>query len=409
MPTLRSASVGFWVGSGARDEPDALAGASHFLEHLLFKGTARRSAAEIAEAVESVGGDMNAFTSHELTSFYVRVPDRRLPLAVDILSDIVWSPALRPDEVESERKVILEEIRTRDDDPDDLVVDAFAGAIFPGHPIGREIVGSRETISGMPRAEIAEYHRTHYQPDNLVVAAAGNLAHDDVVALVEEGLRPADAPARPTRVLHDGAPGPEPLAVVEDDLEQVHLVMGMRALAADDPDRYAFGVLNQVLGGGMSSRLFQEVREQRGLAYSVYSFRAAYAETGAFGIYAGTAPERIAELLEVLHAQLDRVVADGGVTDRELDAAKGHIIGSAAVSLESSSSRMNRIGQSLLVHGEVPALDEVVARYDAVTAADVARVVDRVLAGAPRTLAAVGPVDAAALVAAGATGDAGAV
>ena len=402
MPTLRSASVGFWVGSGARDEPDALAGASHFLEHLLFKGTDRRSAAEIAESVESVGGDMNAFTSHELTSFYVRVPDRQLPLAVDILSDIVWSPALRPDEVESERKVILEEIRTRDDDPDDLVVDAFAGAVFPGHPIGREIVGSRETIEGMPRSEIATYHRTHYRPDNLVVAAAGNVEHDAVVALVEEGLREHDAPARPDRILHDGEPGPELLAVIEDDLEQVHLVLGMRALAVDDPDRYAFGVLNQVLGGGMSSRLFQEVREQRGLAYSVYSFRAAYAETGALGIYAGTAPERVGELLEVLHAQLDRLVADGGVTARELDAAKGHIVGSAAVSLESSSSRMNRIGQSLLVQGEVPALDEVVARYDAVTAADVARVVERVLVDAPRTLAAVGPVTEAELVTAGA-------
>ena len=299
--------------------------------------------------------------------------------------------------MESQRKFILEEIRTRDDDPDDLDVDAFAGAVFPGHPIGREIVGTRETIEGMPRERIADYHRTHYQPDNLVVAAAGNVDHDGVVALVEDALRVDDGPARPARLLHDGEPGPEALAVVEDDLEQVHLVLGTRALALDDPDRYAFGVLNQVLGGGMASRLFQEVREQRGLAYSVYSFRAAYAETGALGIYAGTAPERVGELLEVLHAQLDRLVADGGVSGRELDLAKGHIVGSAAVSLESSSSRMNRIGQSLLTHGEVPTLDEVVARFDAVTATDVARVVDRVLRDVPRTLAAVGPVTEADL------------
>jgi len=397
MPTLRSASVGFWVGSGARDEPDALAGASHFLEHLLFKGTDRRTAAEIAEEVESVGGDMNAFTSHEVTSFYVRVPAPRLALAVDVLSDIVWSPALRPDEVESERKVILEEIRTRDDDPDDVVVDAFAAAIFPGQPVGREIAGSRESIEGMPRDDIARYHRTHYQPDNLVVAAAGNVDHDEVVALVADALQIHDAPTRPERILHPGEPGPLPLVVIEDDLEQVHLVLGTRALAVDDPDRYALAMLNQVLGGGMSSRLFQEVREQRGLAYSVYSFRAAYAETGALGIYAGTAPERVGELLEVLHAQLDRIVADGGVTARELESAKGHIVGSAAVSLESSSSRMNRIGQSLLSHDEVPSLDELVVRFEAVTADDVARVVDRVLRDAPRTLAAVGPVDEAAL------------
>jgi len=397
LPALRSVAVGFWVGTGSRDEPGPLAGASHFLEHLLFKGTERRTAAEIAEAVESVGGDMNAFTGQEMTAYYVRMPDQRLPLALDILSDIVWSPALRPADVESERQVILEEIRMRDDTPDDLVHDLFSSAVFPGHPIGREITGGFDTIEPMARDAIAEFHAQHYHPSNVVVAAAGNLDHDEVVTLVEAGMRGV-AGERPPRELHRGEPGPNPVAVVEDDLEQVHLVLGLRALRRDDPDRYAFGVLNQVLGGGMSSRLFQEVREQRGLAYSVFSYRAAFVETGAFGIYAATAPEKVDELLGVLDAQIDRILADGGVSDRELESAKGHLTGSLALSLESSISRMHRIGRSELLLGEIPSLDELVTECEAVTAADVGRVVDRVFRENPRTLAAVGPVSEAALV-----------
>jgi predicted Zn-dependent peptidase len=391
LPALRSAAVGFWVGTGSRDEPDALAGASHFLEHLLFKGTERRTAVEIAEEVESVGGDMNAFTAQELTAYYVRVPDQRLELALDILSDIAWSPSLRPDDVESERQVILEEIRMRDDTPDDLVHDVFASAVFPEHPIGRQVVGSPETITAMDRDAIAEFHDQHYHPSNVVVAAAGNLDHETVVELVEQGLVRGRG-ERPPREPYHGDPPPLSVAAVEHDLEQAHIVLGMRALRRDDPDRYAFGVLNQVLGGGMSSRLFQEVREQRGLAYSVYSYRAAYEETGALGIYAGTAPERVDELLTVLDAQIDRILADGGVTDRELDAAKGHIIGSLALSLESSASRMHRLGRNELLMGEVPSLDELVAECEAVTAEDVGRVVERVMRDSRRTLAAVGPV-----------------
>jgi predicted Zn-dependent peptidase len=397
LPALRSAAIGFWVGTGSRDEPDALAGASHFLEHLLFKGTDRRTAVEIAEEVESVGGDMNAFTAQELTAYYVRVPDQRLELAVDILSDIVWSPSLGPDDVESERQVILEEIRMRDDTPDDLVHDVFASAMFPEHPIGRQVVGSPETITAMDRDAIAEFHNQHYHPSNVVVAAAGNLDHETVVELVEQGLI-RDRGERPPREPYDGDPPPIPVAAVEHDLEQAHIVLGMRALRRDDPDRYAFGVLNQVLGGGMSSRLFQEVREQRGLAYSVYSYRAAYEETGALGIYAGTAPERVDELLNVLDAQIDRILADRGVTDRELDAAKGHIIGSLALSLESSASRMHRLGRNELLLGEVPSLDELVAECEAVTADDVGRVVERVMRDSHRTLAAVGPVSKADLL-----------
>ena len=318
LPHLRSLAVGFWVGTGSRDEPASIAGASHFLEHLLFKGTEDRDAAAIAEAIESRGGDMNAFTAQEVTSYYVRVPDDCLELATGILSDIVWRPALRDEDIECERQVILEELRMHDDEPEDLVQDVFTGAVFPEHPLGREVIGSTETIDAMHRAEIADFHANHYHPSNVVVAVAGNLDHDRVVELLEAGLD-ADGGTRPRREVYSGSPPPRPLAVRERSTEQAHVVLGMRALRHDDPDRYALTVLNEVLGGGMSSRLFQEVREKRGLAYSVYSYRAALEETGVLAVCAGTAPERVDQLLDVLDAELARIVAEGGITDRELE------------------------------------------------------------------------------------------
>jgi predicted Zn-dependent peptidase len=391
LPALRSVAIGFWIGTGSRDEPEELGGASHFLEHLLFKGTATRRAVEIAEAVESVGGDMNAATGQEVTQFYVRMPDRYLEHALDLLGDIVWQPALRTDDVESERHVILEEIRMRDDTPDDLVHDVFAGALFPDHPLGREIAGTIDTISAMPRDAIADYHHAHYHPENVVVAVAGNVDHDEVLANVSAKLPASSVHHRAPR--RDGACArdPEPTAFVDRPLEQAHVVLGMRALPRDDPDRYALTVLDQVLGGGMSSRLFQEVREQRGLAYSVFSYRSAFEETGALAVYCGTSPRHLDEVLDLVGHELDRLVADGGVDDHELERAKGHLAGSLALSLESSSSRMHRIGRAELTLGEVPDIDEVVARVEAVKPDDVARVIDRVVAPARRTLAVVGP------------------
>ena len=392
LPGLRSAAVGFWVGTGSRDEDDSIAGSSHFLEHLLFKGSATRHAQEIAEAVESCGGDMNAFTGQEITAYYVRVPDRHLDLALDILSDIVWTPALRPDEVESERQVILEEIKMRDDTPDDLVHDVFAGALFPEHPLGREISGSQETIAAVTRDQIADYHGTHYVPSNVVVAVAGNVDHDEVVARLSATVPDTHA-TRPVRAEGaDGAVSAE-FARVDRPLEQSHVVLGARALRRDDPDRFALSVVDQVLGGGMSSRLFQEVREKRGLAYSVFSYRSAFQETGSLAVYCATAPERVAETLDVVRGELDRLVADGGVSDRELTGAKGHLVGSLALSLESSSSRMNRMGRAELTMGEIPSLDWVVEQVDAVTPDDIGRVIDRVLGDGNRTLALVGPAD----------------
>ncbi len=395
LPALRSVAVGFWVGAGSRDERDSEAGASHFLEHLLFKGTPGRTALEIAEAVESVGGDMNAFTAQELTAFYVRVPDERLDLALEILSDIVWAPALRDDDIESERQVILEEIHMRDDAPDDLVHDLFAAALFPDDPLGREVLGTRHSIEGMARADIVGHHHRHYLPGKVVVAAAGNLTHQQVVDDVLAGLNGSASTdgrgATPHPIM--ARPSPRPLAVLHRPTEQAHLVLGMRSLPSGDPDRYALTVLNQAFGGGMSSRLFQEVRERRGLAYSVYSYRSSFADTGALSVYVGTAPERATEALEVIDVELAKLVADRGISARELDAAKGHLKGSIALSLESSISRMHRLGSNELTLGEVPTLDEIGARIDAVEADDVARVIERVLVDGERTLAVVGPFE----------------
>jgi predicted Zn-dependent peptidase len=387
MPGSHSVSIGYWVDAGSRDEDPAIAGASHFLEHLLFKGTATRSAREIAESVEAVGGDMNAFTTKEYTSFYTRLLDDDLELGLDILSDIMWAPAFRPEEIEAERQVILEEILMHEDEPSDLVHELFNDALFPEHPLGRPVLGDRSTITGMTREAIAGYFEALYRPEAIVVAAAGNVEHDQVVAGVERRFagRPGDRPARHRPPL----PPPRSIVVHNRPTEQAHLVVGTRALDRGDDDRFALSVLNQVLGGGMSSRLFQEIRENRGLVYSVYSYRAGYLESGALAIYAGTSPGRAEEVLELIGKELDRLV-DSDVSDRELVVAKGHVKGSLALSLEDSAGRMSRIGRSQLVHGTVMTFDELVARTEAVTVDDLRRVTERVVRG-ERVLAVVGP------------------
>lgn len=394
MPDLRSVAVGFWVGSGAVDESAVQFGASHFLEHLLFKGTEDRSASEIAAAVESVGGDMNAFTTQEYTAFYVRVPDDHLSLALDILADVVWRPSFRADEVESERRVILEEIGMRDDTPDDVVHELANAALFRGHPLGRSVLGTRESIGAMSRDSIVEYHAEHYVPSNVVIAAAGNLDHRMVTEHLA-GRVPESVGTRPVRQMH----GFPPIARSTGEYratEQAHLVVSLRSIARDDPDRYALSVVNQVLGGGMSSRLFQEIRERRGLAYSVYAYRAAYESIGSMSVYAGTAPDRVGETLDVIRAELARLVADG-IPESELMAAKGHLKGATTLALETSSSRMHRLGRGLLTLGEVPNVDEIVAAVDAVTVDDLRRTIDRVFATDEHVLSVVGPLEVADL------------
>jgi predicted Zn-dependent peptidase len=387
MPDVRSVSVGFWVGTGSRDETGHLAGASHFLEHLLFKGTDTRSARSIAEAVDEVGGDINAFTTKEYTAFYLRVLADALETGLDILSDIMWLPAFRPDEIEAERQVILEEILMHADEPADLVHEVLAEALWPGHPLGRDVLGTEDSIEGLTRDDIASFHAGHYRPANMVLAAAGELDPDDLVAGIDKRFRGGLGGQTPVRSAPDQPP--RPLSVVTRSTEQAHLAVGFEAFDRDDDDRYALAVVDHVLGGGMSSRLFQEIREQRGLAYSVYSYRSLFHGTGALAVYAGTSPARAHEVLELINAELDRMV-DTGVTERELAMTKSHLRGSLALALEDSGARMSRIGRSQLVHGSIPSLDGIEARLNDVTLEDVDRVVARVLAG-PRVVAAVGP------------------
>jgi len=394
MPEARSVSLGAWVRVGGRDEPDELAGASHFLEHLLFKGTEARSAREIAEAIDAVGGEMNAFTAREHTAFYARLPYAELRLGIDVLGDVLTAPALRPAEVEAERSVIVEEILMNLDAPDDRVHTLLAEALFPGHPVGRDVLGERSTIEAIRRDDLVAFFDRWYRPGTMVLAAAGRLDHDEVVDAVAAALGSRTGGERPAR----RPPGPlEPTVLVEtDDTEQAHLCIGWRALPVDHDDRWALAVANQILGGGMASRLFQEVREARGLAYSVYSHASGYSDSGYLSVYCGTAPDRAREALAVVDGVVADLLADG-VTERERDVAVGYLEGSLLLGLEDSGGRMARLATSLVQRDEVLSVDETVARLRAVTPADVHRVLEGVLGG-PRALAAVGPFTESALL-----------
>ncbi len=389
MPEARSVSLGVWVAVGGRDEPDSLAGASHFLEHLLFKGTAGRSARQIAEAVDAVGGEMNAFTNREHTAYYTRLPAARVDLGLEILGDVLTAPAFRPHEVDAVRQVIVEEILMNLDVPEDHVHTLLAEALFPGHPLGREVLGTRESVEAASRDQIADFFARWYRPRNLVVVAAGDLDHQRLVDGFADTLGRLEGGERPERT----APGDavEPRTVLDEETEQVHLAMGWRAVDNNDDDRYPLSVANQVLGGGMASRLFQEIREERGLCYSVYSWASTYADAGCAGIYAGTAPSRVAELLDVVDDEIAKMNASG-VSEGELAVAKGYLEGSLLLGLEDSGSRMARLGRSLMARDEVVPIEEQLARIRAVTTDDVAAVSARVFGG-PRSLAVIGHVD----------------
>ena len=387
MPDVRSVAIGYWVGIGSRDEAPERSGASHFLEHLLFKGTEGRSAKEIAEAVDEVGGDLNAFTTREYTAFEVRLLAEHLDLGLGILGDITWRPSFRPEEVEAERSVILEEILMSRDEPEDLVHDLFGEALFPGHPVGRSILGDEATILAMDREAIAEFHGRHYRPPQVVVAAAGALDHDAIVEAVVAASPSTTGGDPPPRTAPTG--DVDARRVVKRKTEQAHLILGVRTPGAHDQDRFVLEIVTQALGGGISSRLFQEVRERRGLAYAVYSYRFAISDAGALAVYAGTAPKNAEQVVALFHEAFDRLAEDG-LSERELAIAKGQLKGSTVLGLEDSGARMGRLGRGQLVHGRVAPIDDVLGRIDAVTPDDVARVVGR-LGEEPRALAAIGP------------------
>ncbi len=396
MPGVRSATVGAWIGVGSRDEAPTLSGASHFLEHLLFKGTPTRSAMDISIALDTVGGEFNAFTAKEYTCFHARVLDEDLPLAVDVLGDMVTSSLITSDDVEAEREVILDEIAMHDDDPDDVVHNLYAEKAWSGTPLGRPIAGTVSSIEALTRAQIMRYYRSRYRPENIVVAAAGNVDHAAVVRLVRKAFGRADfladatarpqPPRRSDRVKRTSA-GEISLS---RPFEQVNLVLGVNGLVRTDDRRYALGVLNAVLGGGTSSRLFQEVRERRGLAYSVYSFASHYTDSGMFGVGVGCLPARMDDVLDVVRTEM-QLLADHGITDEELERGKGQLRGGLVLSMEESGTRMSRIAKAELLYDELPGIDEVIGRINAVTVEEV-QLLAKELFVQPETLAVVGPV-----------------
>ena len=375
VPDAMSVAAGTWVGVGSRDEPAAVAGVSHFLEHLLFKGTAQRSAQDISRAVDRVGGDFNAFTSREYTAYYCRLPARHADLAIGLLGDVLVRPALRDEDVRSERNVILEELAMDDDAPDDVAHRVFAERVFGDHPLGRDPAGTRDTVTATTADDVRAFFTDHYGATAMVVSVAGPHGHDEMLGAVERAFVGVDAAAvRPARVAPVGVGSG---TAIDDDSEQVHIVLGGRALARTDHRRDALDVVNHVLGGGLSSRLFEEIREQRGLAYSVYSGASGYADAGSYQLYAGTQPEQADEVIGLLHRELRRLV-DDGISDDELDIAKGYLTGSFQLGLEDSGARMARTGGLLITTGDVPGVDEQVAKWEAVDHAAVRDVIDEV-------------------------------
>lgn len=397
MPGLRSATIGAWVGVGSRDETSGHFGSTHFLEHLLFKGTHRRTAMDIAEAFDAVGGEANAGTGKEHTVYYARVLDSDLPMAVDVITDMVTSARLDEDELETERGVILEELAMNDDDPSDVVHEEFAAAVLAGHPLGRPIGGTPDTIRAVPRAAVWEHYQWHYRPETLVVSAAGGVDHDALCDQVSQALTDggwdlaAGATPRARRDSADltgvGEVGTE--LTVRRAVEQGNVIIGSTGISATDDRRFIMSVLSAVLGGGMSSRLFQEIREKRGLAYSTYSFASGHGGIGTFGLYAGCAPAKIDEVSELMVLELEKL-ADSGITASELARSIGQLSGGLVLGLEDTGSRMSRLGKADLVTGELLSVAESLERIRTVTAEDV-QALAKDLAARPRSTVRVGP------------------
>jgi predicted Zn-dependent peptidase len=390
MPHVRSVAVGVWVETGSRHEVEARGGVSHLIEHLVFKGTATRSAEAIARTMDSVGGQMDAFTTKENTCFYVQVLDEHLPLAVDLLTDILLHPLFDAEELEREKSVVLQEIRMVEDTPDDIIHDLFAAQIWGGHPLARPILGTRELVSGFHRDAIADYFGEEYVPPRIIIAVAGNVTHEQVVELFGKGFNGYTRPARP-RATEAVKLAPS-INIVHKALEQVHLVMGFPGLAHAAPERYAMFVLNDVIGGSMSSRLFQEVRERQGLAYSVHSGVQAFMDTGLMYVYAATDVENFSKVLKSILKEL-RDVKKHGVTEEELRRSKDHLKGSLMLSLESTSSRMNRLAKHELHLGSFLTIDEMLASIDGVRHDEVQALVSQVIDEEQLALTTLGPLD----------------
>jgi predicted Zn-dependent peptidase len=388
----RSVAIGYWINAGSRDESDSKAGISHFIEHLLFKGTPRFSALEIAQIFDGLGAELNASTSRENTLLYSRVPAHQLEIALDVMGEMVFSPLF--DELDAERDVVLEEIAMYEDSPQDLVHDLIAEAVFGPHALGRPVIGTAEVISTVPRRSIQAYHRTMYTPPNIVVAAAGEIDHAHLVELVSRAAAARTlAGAGKATVRLPLAKTPKPgLRFQRKDTEQYHVCLGAPGIAVSDERRFVASILDAVLGGSASSRLFQEIREKRGMAYSVYTFASQYTDTGQIGVYLGTREDNLEGALAIAVEQIGEI-AGGGLTARELERAKENLKGRVLLSMESTSVHMNRLGKSLVSDTEILTLEQVMAEVDAVDAAAVCELAAVLLAPECLSIAGIGPVE----------------
>jgi predicted Zn-dependent peptidase len=386
MPTVRSVTLGFWIATGSAEETVDEAGLSHLVEHMLFRGTARYGSLEIDQIFDTMGAELNAGTGKESTSVYARVIDDHLPQAFDVVADMVWNPRLGDDDLANEREIVLEEIAMYEDDPQDRVFDVFGEAVFGDHPLGRAVIGSADVVGASTSESLHRFHAAHYVPHQVVIAAAGSLEHDAVVELAKA----VEIPDRTKTAGVPALPDPTPrVRFLRKDTEQYHLVVGGPGLARDDERRFALRVLDNILGGTSSSRLFQEIREHRGLAYNVFSFQSLYAHTGQIGLYLGTRPDNVAPALQVVADELERL-RGGGVTGDELERSKENVKGRIVLSLESTASRMNRLGAAVLNGLPLLSVDEVVHRIEAVTIDDVAELTSELLGPERLSAAAIG-------------------
>ena len=388
MDSVRSITLGIWLAVGSRDETPVEAGMSHFMEHMMFKGTSTRSARDISEEFDRLGAELNAFTSKEYTAYYGRFVDEHLPTAFEILADMVVDASLDQDACVSEREVVIEEIARMEDTPDDRIHEIFSQALWPEHPIGLPILGSRDTVGGFDHPQSVAFRSHHYLSGNVVVAAAGNVDHNELVALAERFLGGVPEGPRSVRPVAHAA-GASRLAVLEKETEQAHICYGVATMNAHHPDRFALALLDGVLGGGMASRLFQEIREKRGLAYAVYSFSALYQDTGEFVVYAGTRPSNAEEVVKLIQTEMERI-AESGVNPDELDRVRQAAMGHLVLGIESTRNRMQRLGKNEVTGGEILSADEVMERFEAVTMDDLRRVSAEVLS-AEKVLAVIGP------------------
>jgi len=390
VSSVRSVALGFWIGAGSRDEADSKAGATHFIEHLLFKGTRSYSAQEIAEIFDGLGGELNAATSRESTVVFARVPDRHLETALDVMADMVFSPTFA--DLETEREVVLEEIAMLEDTPQDLVHDLLSEAIFAGDPLGRHVIGNAGVISSVSKRALATYHRQMYTAGNIVLAGAGNLEHDQLLKLLERAAHQrVEPPEARTRVRKPLVKSPPPgLRFQRKDTEQYHVCVGGLGVSRTDRRRFAASLLDAILGGSASSRLFQEIREKRGMAYAVYSFASQYTDTGLIGVYVGTREENLGACFEIVAREIADIAA-GNVHERELTRAKENLKGRIVLSMESTSNRMSRLGKSLIADTELLTLDRIIAEIDAVDASAIAELAALLLAPDALSASGIGP------------------